>query len=362
MRIGYHAPLPPAATGVADYAQALLDALKPLASPLSGATHADVHLYQLGNNPFHRPIFDRFLQHPGVVLLHDANLHHYYLGALTREAYIAEFTRQYGAWYESFAARAWAERTASGADPRYFRFPMLGQVVERAPRIIVHNHAAKRIVEAHGGSGKTVVIPHLSFPPPDVPAHETISLRHAHSLTGRHFLLAVFGHLRESKRLATVLRAFRQARLREPSLHLLVAGSFVSPHYSAALDLRQPGLLRLGFLSETAFWRWASAAAACINLRYPTCGETSGISIRLMSLAKPVIATTGEEYAAFPQSAWLPVDPGPAEQAQLEEWMVQLARHRDWAQQIGQAAAAHLRQHHAPDHVARRFLETLQSA
>lgn len=362
MRIGYHAPLPPAATGVADYAQALLDALKPFASPMADDDNADVHLYQLGNNPFHRPIFDRFLQRPGVALLHDANLHHYYLGALTREAYIAEFTRQYGAWYESFAARTWAERAASGADPRYFRFPMLGQVIERAPSIVVHNRAAQRIVEAHGGSEKTVVIPHLAVPPPDIPAYETIALRHAHSLTGRHFLFAVFGHLRESKRLATVLRAFRQARRREPSLHLLLAGSFVSPHYAAALELQQPGLLRLGFLSESAFRHWASAVDACINLRYPTCGETSGISMRLMSLAKPVIATTGEEYAAFPPSAWLPVDPGPAEQAQLEEWMVQLARHRDWAQHIGQAAAAHLRRHHDPAYIARRFLETLQSA
>lgn len=362
MRIGYHAPLPPAATGVADYAQALLDALKLLAEPAIAATSAGVHLYQLGNNPFHRPIFERFLATPGVALLHDANLHHYYLGALPRQAYITEFTRQYGVWYESFAERTWSERAASGADPRYFRFPMLGQVIERATRIIVHNRAAQQIVHAQGGGGKTVIIPHLAPPPPDIPAYETIGLRLAHSLTPRAFLLAVFGHLRESKRLAVVLRAFRQARRREPSLHLLMAGAFVSPHYAAALDLRQPGILRAGFLSETDFWCWASATDACINLRYPTCGETSGISIRLMSLAKPVLVTAGQEYAAFPQSAYLPIEPGPAEQHHLEEWMVQLARHRDWAQHIGHTAAAHLRLHHAPSIIARQFLDALQSA
>jgi len=362
MRIGYHAPLPPAATGVADYAQALFDALKPLAELAIAATSADTHLYQLGNNPFHRPMFERFLAHPGVVLLHDANLHHYYLGALTRQAYIAEFARQYGVWYESFAGRTWAERAVSGADPRYFRFPMLGQVIERATRIIVHNRAAQQMVQAHGGNGKTVIIPHLAVPPPDIPAYETIGLRHTHSLTHRAFLLAVFGHLRESKRLAVVLRAFRHARLREPSLHLLMAGAFVSPQYAAALDLRQPGVLRAGFLSEADFWRWASATDACINLRYPTCGETSGISMRLMSLAKPVLVTAGEEYEALPRSAYLPIDPGPAEQHHLEEWMVQLARHRDWARHIGQTSAAHLRQHHDPAIIARQFLNTLQCA
>ena len=362
MRIGYHAPLPPAATGVADYAQSLLEALRPIAQPIANARDADVHFYQLGNNPFHRPMLQRLLEKPGAALLHDANLHHYYLGSLSHEAYIAEFCRQYGGWYRSFAESTWAQRAASGADPRYFRFPMLGQVIDNATRILVHNRAAQRIVEAHGGAGKTHIIPHLAPDPPSVLAREILSLRHSHALPGNTYLLAVFGHLRESKRLGVVLRAFRQARRREPSLRLLIAGSFVSTAYAAALDLEQPGVLRTGFLPEPDFWRWASAADACINLRYPSCGETSGISMRLMSLAKPVIVTAGGEYEAFPASAYLPVDPGSAEPSQLEEWMVQLARHRDWGLHIGQSAAAHLRQHHAPATVAQQVLEVLRPA
>lgn len=362
MRIGYHAPLPPAATGVADYAQALLDALRLIAEPVTGGGDAPVHLYQLGNNPFHRPMLERSLANPGVALLHDANLHHYYLGTLARDAYIGEFCRQYGEWYRSFAERAWAERAASGADPRYFRFAMLGAVVERAKRIIVHNRAAAAIVESQGGAGKTVVIPHLAVPAPVMPAHETIVLRHRHGLTGRSFLLGVFGHLRETKRLAVILRAFRQARRREPTLHLLVAGTFVSASYAAGLDLEQEGILRSGYLEERDFWRWAAAIDACLNLRSPSCGETSGIAMRMMSLGKPVAVTAGLEYEAFPKGSYLPVEEGPGEQAQLEEWMVQLARHRDWGAHIGATAAAHLRQHHEPASVARRFLSVLRDA
>ncbi|MBL8175917.1 MAG: glycosyltransferase [Bryobacterales bacterium] len=361
MRIGYHAPLPPAPTGVADYAQALFDALGAAhAEPAAGARQADAHLYQFGNNPLHRPVYQRFLQQPGVALLHDANLHHFYLGMLSREQYIGEFTRQYGDWYSAFAEQAWEQRAVSGADPRYFRFPMLGEVAARATRIVVHNRAAQRLVASHGGAGKSVIIPHLVTPPPEVPAFETLHLRHCHALTGRTYLLAVFGHLRESKRLGPVLRAFRQARRREPSLRLLIAGSFVSTNYAAALDLDQEGVLRTGYLREPDFWRWASAVDACINLRYPSCGETSGISMRLMSLGKPVLVTAGEEHAAFPPSACLPIEPGPAEQAHLEEWMVQLAWHRDWGAHIGEAAAAHLRTHHAPSQVARQFLDVLR--
>ena len=49
---------------------------------------------------------------------------------------------------------------------------------------------------------------------------------------------------------------------------------------------------------------------ACINLRYPLGGETSGIAIRLMGIGKPVLVTDGEEYARFPEDACLRIAGG----------------------------------------------------
>src|ERR1700741_2358289 len=66
--VGYHAPLPPAATGVADYAAALLDALRAFCDVRPHAEEAAVHLYQLGNNQLHRAIHARALGVPGVAL------------------------------------------------------------------------------------------------------------------------------------------------------------------------------------------------------------------------------------------------------------------------------------------------------
>ena len=40
-----------------------------------------------------------------------------------------------------------------------------------------------------------------------------------------------------------------------------------------------PGVVRLPFLEEDRFWLTASAVDACINLRYPLAGETSGIVV-----------------------------------------------------------------------------------
>src|SRR4029077_11842764 len=82
MTAGYFAPLPPARTGVADYSATLLGALRQRGTVNVNASRADVFLYHLGNNQLHREIYRRALARPGVVVLHDAVLQHFFLGWL----------------------------------------------------------------------------------------------------------------------------------------------------------------------------------------------------------------------------------------------------------------------------------------
>ena len=92
MTIGYHAPPSGAPTGVADYAATLLTALRESAPANAlverDATRADLHVYHLGNNRLHTGIYARSLETPGIVVLHDAVLHHFLLGALPRDQYV----------------------------------------------------------------------------------------------------------------------------------------------------------------------------------------------------------------------------------------------------------------------------------
>jgi glycosyltransferase involved in cell wall biosynthesis len=197
-------------------------------------------------------------------------------------------------------------------------------------------------------------IPHL-LELPDLPnaAGEIAGLRGRHGITSRTFLFGVFGHLRESKRLPAVLRAFHRARA-SADIALLVAGEFVSQDLerSVALLLSGDRILRVGHTSETDFWLHAAAVDACINLRYPAAGESSGIGIRLMGLGKPVLVTAGCETSRFPEDACLRVDPGPAEEDLLAEYMIWLANFPADARACGDRAAAHIREFHNPGRVA----------
>jgi glycosyltransferase involved in cell wall biosynthesis len=355
MRAGYFSPMPPAPTGVADYSAALLPYLRALGEVHLDAASADVNLYHLGNNQLHRGTYLRALAQPGVVVLHDAVLHHFLLGTLERGAYLDEFVYNYGEWARGLGEQLWSERARSGSDPRYFGYPMIRRAVETARAVVVHNPRAARLVREHAPGASLAEIPHL-FRRPDLALPQ--------SRKAAVFTAGVFGHLRETKRLHVIVRAFHQALEAGADINLAVCGEPASAAYERSLEplLRHPRIRRTGYLPGDEFWRQAASVDVCINLRYPTAGETSGIAIALMGIGKPVIFTAGEEVARYPEGACLEVAAGPGEEEQLAACLCWLVSDREAAQEIGRRAAAHIAGEHAPEKVARSYWEVLRAS
>jgi glycosyltransferase involved in cell wall biosynthesis len=360
LKVGFHSPMPPAPTGVADYAAALYAELRKLGDVELNVAPADIHLYHAGNNHLHRDIYARALRNPGVVVLHDAVLQHFFLGSLTEQHYIDEFIYNYGEWHADLARSLWNARARSATDPRYFEYPMLKRVAERSRAIIVHNPAAAEMVKAHAPAAAIHEIPHLFVEPTLPPAYEIERLRGSLGLSGSTFLFGVFGHLRESKRLRAILRAFDVVR-HSADAALLVAGEFASTDLERSLQplLHGPGILRVGYLPDADFWLYAAAVDACINLRYPPAGETSGIAIRFMGIGKPVFVSDGLEVSRFPESACIRIDTGPNEEAVLAAAMCWLANAPSDARAIGARAREYVRKNHAVDKVAAAYWSIL---
>src|SRR5450756_981923 len=337
MTAGFFSPLPPARTGVADYAAALLTELRRHGRVEVAPAHCDAALYHLGNNGLHAEIYRRAIASPGVVVLHDAVLHHFFLGQLSETQYVDEFVYNYGEWNRGLGRDLWRARAGSAADERYFRYPMLKRAVERARAVVVHNPAAAAAVREHSASARVVEVPHL-FAPPQLP-DEAAALRYRASLgvPPGTFLFGVFGYLRESKRVAAVLEAFRAVHAQLPHTALLIAGQFVSTDLERAVApmLGAPGVLRLPYLAEREFWLAARALDACINLRYPAAGESSGIAVRMMGIGKPVLLTDGLESSPFPEDACVRIAAGPAERDSLRHHMVLLTSMAEVARTIG---------------------------
>jgi glycosyltransferase involved in cell wall biosynthesis len=359
--VGFYSPMPPARTGVADYAAALLGELRRHGRVEVAPRDCDVALHHLGNNGQHAGIYRRALERPGVVVLHDAVLHHFLLGQLDESSYIEEFVYNYGEWNRGLARDLWHWRAASGSDPRYFCYPMLRRAVESALAVVVHNPAAAAAVAEHAPGARIVEIPHL-FQTPGLPSPGQVErYRQKLGVAPATRLFGVFGYLRESKRLMTILQAFDRVHRELPETALLVAGEFASTDLARAAEplLANPGVIRLPFLEESEFWLAASAVDAAINLRYPAAGESSGIAIRLMGIGKPMMLTDGPEAARFPEGSCIRIPAGPAESDALREHMVLLTSMVEVLRAIGLRAANYIEEHHRVDRIGNRFWDLL---
>ena len=361
MTVGFDAPFPPGRTGVADYAASLMTALSRHGTVEVNARRADVWLYHLGNNHLHREIYQRALVHPGVVVLHDAVLQHFFLGTLDEQDYVEEFVFNYGEWHRELAHELWRGRANSALNQRYYAYPMLRRIAEASRAVVVHNPAAARMVREHAPAARVVEIPHL-FAPVDLPSQaEVRRYRQTLGLSTRQFVFGVFGYLREAKRIMNILRAFDKIHRAVPHSVLLLAGDFVSQDLARAAEplLGAPGVLRLRHLPEREFWLAAAAVDACINLRYPGAGETSGISVRLMGISKPVMVTLGEETSRYSDTACFRIPHGVAEKSRLVEHSILAASLPQTAREIGKQGAGHIHSFHSLERVAELYRETL---
>ncbi|MEP7362237.1 MAG: hypothetical protein ABI972_03200 [Acidobacteriota bacterium] len=363
MKVGFHSPLPPAPTGVADYSAALLSELRKDFDLRANSDQAcDIELYHIGNNPLHAKIYERAMRRPGVVVLHDALLNHFFLGALDERKYVEEFVYNYGEWYREMAGELWRGRARSGSDAAYFDWPMIARVCRSARAVVVHNPGAAAVVSRHAPDARLTEIPHLWAPSPAPHPADVHQLRARLGVPEGALLAGVFGHLRETKRLGAIFRAVDRLRAAGEPVFLLVAGDFVSreTEHSFAHELAQPGIIRRGYLDEGEFWLHAAAVDLCINLRYPSAGESSGIAVRLMGAGCPTMLTAGAETSRFPVGTCIRCDSGTAEEEQIAAYLLWSRRNPRHLREMGHAAAGYIRQEHCLERVGRMFGDVLK--
>lgn len=338
MIVRHVAPRPPAQSGVVDYAEALHRALA-AECDVRWEAGSGLKLYHIGNNPLHAEIYRQALAEPGVAILHDAVLQHLTLGMLDESSYAADFTYNYGEWGAALAQRLFRNRARSAGDATYFEFPMLRRLAERCLAVVVHNGRAAETVRRHCTTAFVEVIPHLveirALRPPPANAKPTFG---------------VFGHLRESKRLRSFLEAARRA-----GVEAVVAGRFVSETYERSLEPLLKGARRIPFGTRDHFLSALTRVDVVVNLRSPSAGETSGVTLNAMNLAHPVIVSATGEGIDYPAGICATVEDGPAERESLAATMVWLAKHPADRLAMGAAARRHVVESHAPARVAAQF-------
>ena len=308
-------------------------------------------------------MYDAALVVPGVVVLHDAVLHHLLLGKLSQEEYVEEFVFNYGEWLRDFAEQLWRERATSASQERYFRYPLIRRICERSRGLVVHNGRAGNMArQAPGnmnGSVEVVEIPHYVDRPSLPEASERGQLREKLGISAEEIVISTFGYLRPSKRLHSLLEASRMLGVPH---RILLVGDFVSHDYGAAVlaEINELPVTRLPYVAESEFWRLVAITDIGVNLRYPSAGETSAIALKLMAAGKPVVVTAGEEVSGFPRGSIIEVDPGEAEIEMLAHGLYALATDDEMREVVGQSAAAYVVDRHNVETVTAQYLDVIR--
>ena len=368
MRVSYFSPLPPDTSGIADYSALLLPALERLVDVdvvRPGRTRpvadADVALYHVGNNPdAHGWIVDALRRRPGVVVLHDFVLHHLVagltIGRKDGHAYLAALEREAGVPGRLLGYGVLEGRVPPLWEVRPEEFPLAGEVLDRATGLIVHSRYVEARVREHGYDGPLWRIPHPAWPAPAVTA----------AAVDGDPLIGCFGHLNESKRIPQLLRAFAVLRGTHPGARLLLVGS-EAPGFDLAgrlerLGIAADGVVREPYVEEERLWSLLAACDACVLLRAPTMGETSGSAIRALSLGKPLVVSDVGWFAELPDDVALRVPVGG--DAEIDAIAAALERLAEpgVAARIGDRARAYVEREHDLDRAASLYAAALEQA
>lgn len=390
-RIAYFTPLSPVESGISFYSEELLpvlarvldldvfvDGYRPTHASALGMVRLrdareferaartqpyDATIYQIGNSPAHAYLYDRALRYPGIVVLHDVVLHHLRLWMAVhrgrRRDYAATLERLYGERGREVARLVLRGQTP----PTLFDFPLVEPVLDAAQAVIVHNATSAERVQALRPSLNVRVVP-MGVPLPELPPRDEARARLGVSADA--FLVVSHGHVTPYKRLDVALRAFRRLLIVRPDARFSIAGSEA---LGPGLDLaRQIGYLglerqvsRLGFVPPATVADLFAAADCCINLRYPSAGETSASLLRIMGSGLPVLVSDAGSFRELPGDSCLKAPVGRLEEPLLAEYLIELARNEPLRVALGRRARRFVAEEHSLERAAGGYLTVLSA-
>lgn len=390
MRIAYFSPLPPQATGVAEYSANLLPhlarlaevavftdqadkvnpALRQLASVRDLGSFAgplrdrfDMCLYQMGNNLlFHEGIYATLRRYPGVTTLHDVNLHSFYGELLMKRGRVAAYTREMAYAYGVAGARHARQARMGLASYNIKRYPLFERIGHVSLGVVVHSQYARRLV---ADRCPNTPVAHISQPVPIDSDPMTIEEAKVHlDFRPDDLLLVSFGYVAPSKRVDVALRAFARIRKSFPNVYYALVGKIIEGYdlspLLAELDLDE--VVRIvGYADAATYQTYLIATDIGLNLRYPTLGETSATLLALMAAGKPTLVSRVDAFVELPEAACVKIEIGPCEQAQIEAVLLNLMGDQDLRRQIGAHAADYVRRECEPETIATRYIDFIRN-
>ena len=416
MRLAWFTPLPPIRSGIASYNTELLARLRgayeidvfvedpdvaseatlPVLRRVPGSLDIlnahdflwrhlqhpyDLIVYQLGNAVCHDYMWAYMTRFPGLVVLHDAQLHH----ARARSLLTLERPDDYRAEFSFSHAGVPAPIVELGISGHLGRlnylWPMLGIMFATARGVAVHNsRVATDLQEEFPGRPIFPITLGVPDSDPGDPDQARAQIRWQHQIPDEAVVFVMLGGVTPEKRVPVLLNAVARAASEGLEVYALLVGETVA-HYDARADAKTLGIdnrVRIaGYVDDKNVRRYLAAADVCVCLRWPTGRETSASWIQCLSAGCASVVTdlahTVDIPALDPRS-WTPLrgsasgDPVCVsidildEDHSLHLAVSRLADDLALRSRLGRRAREHWRAHHSMDRMVEDYLRLLTTA
>jgi glycosyltransferase involved in cell wall biosynthesis len=401
-RLAWFTPTPPDRSGIAAYSEELLpllssayaidvfttprvaDRRRPDGHPpvFEGHDFAwkhftspyDLIVYQLGNATCHAFMWPHLFRHPGLVVLHDAQLHHSRAWDLLRRGRVDDYRAEFVANHPDAPAGLADLVVQDLAGCLYYFWPMVRLVAQSSRLLAVHSQRLAADLRQEYDVDVERIRMGVTDPldaSSERRAQRRRTLRERYGIPADAVVFAAFGLVTPEKRIPLILQVMTEVVRVAPTARLLLVGGRVD-HYDALSEASALGLsghvIVTGYVPDDQLADHLAAADVSLNLRWPTCRETSASWLRALAAGLPTVVTDladHDETATYDATTWAVQRPAPVatgntpnpepacvsvdlvhERHALALALSHLARFADRRSQLGMAA----RNHWACDH------------
>ncbi len=391
MRLALFSPVSPQKTGIADYSERELlpylskyfdidvyidKGIKPTNPYLTenfdcfsydqykkNAHNYDIPLYQMGNNGNHGFIYDSLVKYPGITVFHDVYLHGFLwsqsLAKGDAQRYLDEFEYCYG----SHGVKIAQDAIQSHCYPEYTH-PLIKRIIDKSVGVVCQSEfGITRVLMENPDSICTVIPQPFSIEDNSHvfdPFHKQQTLNKM-GLNNKFPVISSFGYIYAHKRYDVILDAFKKFLERYPDAVFVIVGE---DNIGLSKIIRESGLEKqviiTGYVSDETLVEILNISDFCVNLRYPTAGETSRSVLQIMSLGKPVIVSNVGWFSELPDNACLKLDVDSYQNTVLLEFFTLLAENRGVSTNIGKNAKEYIIKNHSPENVAKQYYQFIR--
>lgn len=296
----------------------------------------DQYIYHIGNNKdYHYKIGEYLIKYPGILELHDISLHHMLaeatVGKGDTKKYIQEMKYSHGHIGEKIAQQFINGEINAPWEDKSLQFTVNKRYVDAAKAIIVHSDFAKQMIKGISDKIVKTILLHTN----DIEDnYEEIKLeaRKKYNINKDEIVMASFGFATAPKRIVQIIEALNMLKDEGYCFKYYIVGQV-----DESLNLKEKiknlkleeNVIITGFVDLNEFKDYMRICDICLNLRYPTQGESSASLHRVLGMGKVVFVSDVGSFKEYSDEIVVKINTGESEIEDIYKELVEFINKKD---------------------------------